>query len=85
MYKEARKALAEKQVLFVLGLFSRTCPVRMGPGRYEGGNRMASVKEEKNTLVGEEIIREILAQMGVGPQALVTAFRHEEDDEDYAV
>ena len=46
---------------------------------------MASVKEEKKTLVGEEIIREILAQMGIGPQALVTAFRHEEDDEDYAV
>ena len=50
---------------FVSGLFSRTCPVRMGPGRYEGGNRMASVKEEKKTLVGEEIIREILAQMGI--------------------
>ncbi|MDD6297996.1 MAG: hypothetical protein PUB59_07950, partial [Firmicutes bacterium] len=32
-----------------------------------------------------KIIREILAQMGIGPQALVTAFRHEEDDEDYAV
>ena len=46
---------------------------------------MASVKEEKKILVGEEIIREILAQMGIGPQALVTAFRHEEDDEDYAV
>lgn len=46
---------------------------------------MASVKEEKKTLVGEEIIREILAQMGFEPQALVTAFRHEEDDEDYAV
>lgn len=46
---------------------------------------MASVKEEKKTLVGEKIIREILAQMGIGPQALVTAFRHEEDDEDYAV
>ena len=46
---------------------------------------MASVKEEKKTLVGEEIIREILAQMGIGSQALVTAFRHEEDDEDYAV
>ena len=46
---------------------------------------MASVKEEMKTLVGEEIIREILAQMGIGSQALVTAFRHEEDDEDYAV
>ena len=46
---------------------------------------MASVKEGKKTLVGEEIIREILAQMGFEPQALVTAFRHEEDDEDYAV
>ncbi len=46
---------------------------------------MASVKEKKKTLVGEEIIREILAQMGFEPQALVTAFRHEEDDEDYAV
>lgn len=46
---------------------------------------MASVKEEMKTLVGEEIIREILAQMGIGSQALVTTFRHEEDDEDYAV
>ena len=46
---------------------------------------MASVKEEKKTLVGQEIILEVLAQMGVGSQAQVTAFRHEEDDEDYAV
>lgn len=46
---------------------------------------MASVKEEKKTLVGQKIIREVLAQMGVCSQAQVTAFRHEEDDEDYAV
>ena len=46
---------------------------------------MASVKEEKKTLVGKENVREILAQMGVGAQAQVTPFKHEEDDEDYAV
>lgn len=46
---------------------------------------MASVKEEKKTLVGKENVREILAQMGVGAQAQVTTFKHEEDDEDYAV
>ena len=46
---------------------------------------MASVKEEKKTLVGKENVREVLAQMGVGSQAQVTTFKHEEDDEDYAV
>ena len=46
---------------------------------------MASVKKEKRALAGQEIIREVLAQMGVGAQAQVTTFKHEEDDEDYAV